>query len=929
MNRPQLLLVGGLCLWFSAMAVTSRAETFDSQASASRWELHDGPEFPGAAGAIRWDAERGRAAPGCLVLEHSFEGGGNYVQASAPVPPGTNAKVARVWLKKPAGHRITFRVVDSAGQTFQKGVSYTSPDWQHVEVDLGRWGASFGGPGDNQLRPPLRRFGILIENTDSPKTGELLIDDLEFLPRPGRVGKPVTYTLLDFAQQPGGHLQGGAGNTLVNGTWTYGFNRGAPGFVRDFSLLGEPVLMRIHLESDGSGHGVRLELGSHFQSFHKQVGDLSGKGKQVIEVPLNKLDGWEHFGGSDDGMVRLPLRFRRLALIHNEAGPRTGTIRLHKIEVTTLPRDGQLVVLIPDVRQESANAVPSIRFSVKAVNLRPEPVRGRLQCDIRHLGGSLARQETSISLEANGGQAAWSMSHPMDGWKFIEAVFQWSDDDFTSKPVLIGTTALPADPGSPELMPENTTGVGLYLYRYRHHPNYVEPITRVCQVARRAGVKWTREEIQWHTTEPAEGRFEWKFYDDMIDTARAHGISVYGLLCYWSRWSNKDTPEGVEQYCRWVRQVVRRYKDRIKHWEIWNEPNIFFWSGPRELYAEMLSKAYDAIKAEDPDAQVLGCSTSGIDTEFIRKVMEWGGQFDALTIHPYRGVMNDLDFIRELQDVQQLVGGRDVWLTEMGFPSQLIDGWSERRQASLSARVYLCAAASGACRNISWYDFRNDGNDPFYNEMNFGLVRNDLRPKPGYGTLATFGRTVGHMTVRERINIGPDAYAFRFSDGRADVIALCAPDRARLAAYRATPPVRVINAFGETMKPVSISEAGENAASVVTLDAGFPVYLVGPVDFAFESLPAPIAWSIEPQAARAGETVDLRWTGTVPQADMLDWDLPQGWPQPRKTGPGTWTLVVPEHAPAYEFDIQALMNHNGTQLRLPLRIPVAPALIRI
>jgi hypothetical protein len=47
------------------------------------------------------------------------------------------------------------------------------------------------------------------------------------------------------------------------------------------------------------------------------------------------------------------------------------------------------------------------------------------------------------------------------------------------------------------------------------------------------------------------------------------------------------------------------------------------------------------IKEVDPEAQVLICSTAGIDTEFIKQVLaEKVRPFDALTVHPYR---HDLD----------------------------------------------------------------------------------------------------------------------------------------------------------------------------------------------------------------------------------------------------------------------------------------------
>ena len=36
------------------------------------------------------------------------------------------------------------------------------------------------------------------------------------------------------------------------------------------------------------------------------------------------------------------------------------------------------------------------------------------------------------------------------------------------------------------------------------------------------------------------------------------------------------------------------------------------------MYAELLKQAYAAVKQGNPNAQVLGCSTAGIDRGFIK-----------------------------------------------------------------------------------------------------------------------------------------------------------------------------------------------------------------------------------------------------------------------------------------------------------------------
>jgi hypothetical protein len=320
--------------------------------------------------------------------------------------------------------------------------------------------------------------------------------------------------------------------------------------------------------------------------------------------------------------------------------------------------------------------------------------------------------------------------------------------------------------------------MGLYLYRYQNTPEGLADMDRAAELAARAGVKWSREEFHWARIQPRKGQFDWSFYDKLVQTAKKHGISVYGLLAYWSDWTKPYTQEGIDDYCRFAAAAAARYRDDIGDWEVWNEPNIFFWSGPRDQYAQLLKGAYAAIKEANPQAQVLGCSTAGIDTAFIKRTMELGGPFDVLTIHPYRAELHDLRFIEELKSTAELVkppGGpvRPAWITEMGWSTQTEYPWmgqdyhptSQRLQAQLLARSYLDALASGVCQNISWYDFRNDGRDPFYAEMNMGIVTSDYQPKAAYRAFATLTRLLAGKRFDAQVDAGKDAVAFRFVGG--------------------------------------------------------------------------------------------------------------------------------------------------------------------
>jgi hypothetical protein len=99
---------------------------------------------------------------------------------------------------------------------------------------------------------------------------------------------------------------------------------------------------------------------------------------------------------------------------------------------------------------------------------------------------------------------------------------------------------------------------------------------------------------------------------------------------------------------------------------------------------------------------------------------------------------------------------------------------SQRDQACLLARAYIDAVASGAAPNISWYDFRNDGTDPFNFEHNMGILTRDFRTKPAYRALATLTRMLRGARSAKALDLGPETVAYEFpaAGGRPAVTVL-------------------------------------------------------------------------------------------------------------------------------------------------------------
>lgn len=793
--RSAVLLM--LILAVSPMACAEQArlaEDFEGAWQADRWAFSNGPEFPGAAG--RFDRTKAAAHAGDWggALSFDFTGGGNYVAAILRLDDAPDVAVVRLSVRKPPKNRLTFRYTDQTGQTLQKAFHAPDDRWADVTIPLAGWTGHWGGADDGVIHGPPKLIAFLVENTGRSR-GQVLLDDVRLIRgKPGEGAGMVTteYLAARFSsdEQWRAWTHGDAAATRLDGrVLHFDFTKGASTVALappEFSLLGTPREIRLRVRGKAPGHPVRLQLATHFMTFEKTVGEFNGDPESEIVVPAPPGEGWRWFGGENDGKLHGPLRIRGIFL---DAADRrdAGQLELLDVRVKTDCTPDRPIVMMAD----RADAPTGPAFVATLRSIAPKSTRGTVSWTVRDwAGNTLAQGRAEVDVPA--GAEPLQVRAPMPVGDqvphlFAEAEFTFEAPGLMVPPAQAYLTA-PVEPGgSDALDPASPFGMGLYLYRYPDTPRGHEEMDRAARMARDAGVKWSREEFGWARVEPAKGRFDWSFYDKVVATAKRHGISVYGLLSYWSGWTKPYTDEGIDDYCRYAAAAADRYRDDIRHWEVWNEPNIFFWQGPRDLYAELLKRAYAAIKKANPDAVVLGCSTAGIDEKFIRRTMELGAPFDIITIHPYRPVLDDRGFIRELRHVADFAkrpdgAVRPSWITEMGWTTYVPHNGAgqdfavttQREQAQLIARMYIDAIASGVAPNISWYDFRNDGADPFNFEHNLGIVTRDFQPKPAYRAYATLTRLLEGKRLDKELDLGPNVVAFRFAraQGAAPVIAL-------------------------------------------------------------------------------------------------------------------------------------------------------------
>ena len=123
----------------------------------------------------------------------------------------------------------------------------------------------------------------------------------------------------------------------------------------------------------------------------------------------------------------------------------------------------------------------------------------------------------------------------------------------------------------------------------------------------------------------------------------------------------------------------------IEIWQIWNEPNLSSFYSPAvdpAGYAALVEAAAPAIRAVDPDAQILLAGLTGTKSNEKRMssarfltelyaVPDVEAAFDGIAVHPYnrtvRGTLDQIDAARAIADRNGDDAG--LWVTEFGWAS--------------------------------------------------------------------------------------------------------------------------------------------------------------------------------------------------------------------------------------------------------------------
>ncbi|MDR3262410.1 MAG: cellulase family glycosylhydrolase [Tannerella sp.] len=210
------------------------------------------------------------------------------------------------------------------------------------------------------------------------------------------------------------------------------------------------------------------------------------------------------------------------------------------------------------------------------------------------------------------------------------------------------------------------------------------------QMMHAAGARWVRTDFIWSSVESPQGNWHFDHLDRVVEETAQQGIQVLALLLYNVSWA---TPayQHLDAWLTYVEKTVTRYKDRVRYWEIWNEPNLFWdkMGGNAAEYALLLEATYKKIKSIDPELVVLHAGLCGIPMEYAEKAFASGAglYFDGFCIHPYRPLLQSMEatirFHDDLSELRALMSkykieGKKIWITEMGLTSMVQINMADR-----------------------------------------------------------------------------------------------------------------------------------------------------------------------------------------------------------------------------------------------------------
>ncbi|MBD3185562.1 hypothetical protein GF325_01940 [Candidatus Bathyarchaeota archaeon] len=277
------------------------------------------------------------------------------------------------------------------------------------------------------------------------------------------------------------------------------------------------------------------------------------------------------------------------------------------------------------------------------------------------------------------------------------------------------------------------------------HGNSRDP--RLADFVEGFGCKINRNNIMWYEAEKENGHnnYTWDYYDNLYSNDSARGIESLGLFVFgrdgWPD-SNYVSPGEWDDWEMFVTAFVNRYKENLTYYEMWNEPDIGFWSGTDEEFFVFLNKTTRLVRSLDNDCIIVSPGVSGPNVEYMEKMVNFFGDeqfnelFDIMAFHAYPNRNGEhLSYrISQVQDMARRHGfDGPFWITEVGFTTSVdteeqLENYLDELMDYQATQVlkHYCQCIDANLSSVFWYDLTDWCGNPYYGEEWFGLITCDF-----------------------------------------------------------------------------------------------------------------------------------------------------------------------------------------------------------
>lgn len=315
------------------------------------------------------------------------------------------------------------------------------------------------------------------------------------------------------------------------------------------------------------------------------------------------------------------------------------------------------------------------------------------------------------------------------------------------------------------------------------------------ELIKSAGFKNIRAGLLLGNIWNSDGNYNYSYYDEWINRVTEADINILGLITNVEKVGGNDYKVNTQEEYSAVKQymltLLQKYGDKIKYFEILNEPNYGLYQSSEEIknYADLANEISREVKNS-----IVG-ATSGLEVtnsnytsslDFFKAIgNETYSNTKIYSIHPYdiENYNNTYNKLNRLltshnQYFNELGGFVKFFATEYGVSSNTTvkpKGIDEDVQAyklveqSVIMHKYKMDLATQ-------YLFRNTGEDEASQSYNYGLVTYDYKPKKAYYAMKNFltntngAEYIGQLdNIEGRVDTNLDVHVYN-KDGKVKIV---------------------------------------------------------------------------------------------------------------------------------------------------------------